>query len=203
MTTPPNAASRSSLPVAALLLAAGRGVRFGGDKRQARLGDGRTLLETTLALAREGFDEVWLVLRPEDDPGAWELPADVRLVRCAEAARGMGHSLAAGVAALAGGSAACAVAVMLADMPWIAPASLRALRAQADARHILLPTFHGVRGHPVLFGRAWWPELLQCRGDTGGRPVLAAHPDACRQLDLHDPGVLRDIDRPQDVCRSP
>ncbi|SDI10554.1 molybdenum cofactor cytidylyltransferase [Pseudomonas delhiensis] len=179
----------------ALLLAAGSGHRFGADKRQARLADGRGLLAASLANAREAFDEVLVVLRPEDDAAALGVPVDIATVRCAEAAAGMGHSLAAGVAALADNPAA-SVAILLADMPWIAPQTLHLLATQASEQRIVFPLHQGQRGHPVLFGRAFWPELRALQGDEGARAVLQAHREAWHPVEVGDPGVLRDVDTP-------
>ncbi|KSW25745.1 MULTISPECIES: nucleotidyltransferase family protein [unclassified Pseudomonas] len=179
----------------ALLLAAGFARRFGADKRQARLADGRGLLAASLANACEAFDEVCVVLRPEDDAAALGVPVDISIVRCAEAESGLGHSLAAGVAALAD-NPATSVAILLADMPWIAPQTLRLLASHASEQHIVFPLHQGQRGHPVLFGRAFWPELRALQGDEGARAVLQAHREAWQPIDVNDPGVLRDVDTP-------
>lgn len=182
--------------VIALLLAAGRGRRFGSDKRVARLADGRTLLAASLERAQQVFDEVHLLLRPEDDLEALGLPPDCRVIRCAEAEQGMGRSLARGIQALAGTEAE-AIAVLLGDMPWIAAASLRQLCAQADAELICYPLYQGQRGHPVLFGRAFWTALQALQGDQGARALLQAHGASCRAIELDDLGVIQDVDLPQ------
>lgn len=179
----------------ALILAAGVASRFGSDKRRAELADGRTLLAASLEGARRVFDEVHLVLRPEDDPVALGLPEDCSIILCEDAGQGMGHSLAAGVRALSTGRAD-AIAVLLGDMPWIAESSLRALLARADAARIVFPVHQGERGHPVLFGRKFWAELQQLTGDEGARRVLRAHASAWVAVGVDDPGVLRDVDSP-------
>ncbi|MBT8769048.1 nucleotidyltransferase family protein [Metapseudomonas boanensis] len=186
--------------VTALILAAGFGSRFGSDKRIARLPDDRTLLRASLDRARAVFGDVHVVLRPEDDPAALGLPAGCPVIRCAEAVQGMGHSLAAGVGALSTGPAD-AIAVLLGDMPWIAEASLRALVEQAGAGHIVFPLYQGQRGHPVLFGRVFWPELQALVGDEGARAVLQAHCAAWVSVEVDDPGVLRDVDMPAALTR--
>ncbi|MDP3817216.1 nucleotidyltransferase family protein [Pseudomonas sp.] len=182
--------------VIALLLAAGRGTRFGSDKRLARLADGRTLLAASLARAQQVFDEVHLLLRPEDDLQALGLPPHCRVIRCAEAEQGMGRSLAWGIQTLADSDAE-AIAVLLGDMPWIAAASLRQLCVQATAERILYPLYQGQRGHPVLFGRSFWSDLQQLSGDEGARGLLQANPMACYGIELDDPGVVQDVDLPQ------
>jgi molybdenum cofactor cytidylyltransferase len=182
--------------VLALLLAAGRGRRFGSDKRLARLPDGRGLLAASAERALQVFEEVHVLLREEDDPQTLGLATDCQVIRCAEADQGMGHSLAAGIRALAGQDAD-AIAVLLGDMPWISANSLQQLCEQAAPERIVYPLYDGKRGHPVLFGRAFWPQLLNLSGDHGARELLHANAAACQAVVLADSGVLRDVDRPE------
>ncbi|MFS0827450.1 nucleotidyltransferase family protein [Pseudomonas phoenicis] len=184
---------------AALVLAAGRGRRFGSDKRLARLGDGQTVLATTVRRAQAHFDEVWVVIAGHDDPQALALPEGVRVVRAQHADQGMGASLAAGVRAMRA-SQTCVLAVLLGDMPWLAADTLLRLRETATAERIVLPCHDGRRGHPVLFGRQFWPELERVGGDQGGRPVLRAHAQACLEVEVADPGIWLDIDTPDDLA---
>lgn len=185
----------ASPQVIALVLAAGSSRRFGSDKRAARLPDGQSLLAATLALAQRNFPEVAVVLRSGDEAEALGVPSGVRVIRCADADLGMGHSLAAGVAALAE-ERFRAIAVMLGDMPWIADASLRHLAESADVDRIVFPLHDGQRGHPVLFGRRYWQEMMTLTGDQGARRVLEDHEEAWLGLEVNDPGVLRDADTP-------
>ncbi len=124
--------------VLCLVLAAGQGRRFGSDKRLARLADGTTLLAASVARAREAFAEVRVVVRAGDTPASLGLPAQQRLVHSLDASLGMGHSLAAGVAA-ARNSTARAIAVLLGDMPWIAADTLERLAAMATPEAIVFP----------------------------------------------------------------
>ncbi|MHC6225731.1 nucleotidyltransferase family protein [Pseudomonas sp. X10] len=188
--------------VAALVLAAGYSQRFGSDKRQQRLDNGQRLLEASLALPCARLNEVWLVLRPDE---AWlQLPPGVRVVQGASTRLGMGHSIAAGVEQLALASQAEAVAIFLADMPFIQPGTLDALLARSAAGRICLPSHQGRMGHPVVFGRAFWPQLCQLEGDSGARTVLQRHHEAVHRVEVDDPGILMDIDHPADLpCAQP
>ncbi|HBO4504746.1 TPA: nucleotidyltransferase family protein [Pseudomonas aeruginosa] len=181
--------------VLCLVLAAGQGRRFGSDKRLARLADGTTLLAASVARAREAFAEVRVAVRAGDTPASLGLPAQQRLVHSLDASLGMGHSLAAGVAA-ARNSTARAIAVLLGDMPWIAADTLERLAAMATPEAIVFPLYDGQRGHPVLFGRAFWDALAQLDGDQGARRVLQAYRPAWCEVPCDDPGVLRDVDTP-------
>lgn len=185
-------------PIAALMLAAGYSRRFGADKRRLQLGDGRSLLTASLALPCSMLEEVWLVLRPDEAPAALDLPTGVRIVQNPATAQGMGHSLAAGAERLLAESGAEAAAIFLADMPSIRRDSLEVLMACASSDNIVLPSYQGKRGHPVLFGRDFWPQLATLSGDAGAKPVQQQHPEAVRIVELDDPGVLQDVDTQED-----
>lgn len=186
-------------PCHALVLAAGQGLRFGSDKRQARLPSGQALLGTTLAQALEHFSDVSVVLRADDDPSLLGIDPRISVVWARQAHVGLSASLAAGIAALQD-SPAQAVAVLLGDMPSIAPTTLYALCCQARADRIVVPVHQGQRGHPVIFGRAFWTALEQVLGDQGGRQVIQANAHACIRVEVDDPGVLLDVDTPADLA---
>ena len=183
------------MSVVALVLAAGSSVRFGRDKRRAALPDGRSLLVHSVERACTAFDDVRVVLREGEQGEDLGLPAQCRVISNPDFALGLGHSLAAGAASLLD-SEAQAVAILLGDMPWIAPATLRKLAAEAGASTIVLPCHGGQPGHPVLFGRDFWPALARLTGDEGARSLVQAHPACCVRLQVADAGVLQDVDRP-------
>lgn len=187
--------------VAALMLAAGYSRRFGADKRRLVLADGRSLLAASLALPCSMLEDVWLVLRPDESIAELGLPASIKLVQHPLTAQGMGHSLAAGAERLLAESHADAVAIFLADMPSIRRHSLEALMACAAPDRIVLPSHQGKRGHPVLFGRDFWPQLATLGGDAGARAVLQHNAEALHIVELNDAGVLQDIDTPADLAR--
>jgi molybdenum cofactor cytidylyltransferase len=110
----------------------------------------------------------------------------------------MGHSIAAGVWRLTTESQAKAVAIFLADMPLINRDTLEALLASAAPDSIVIPSYRGTRGHPVLFGKRFWPSLSELSGDGGARSVIDSFPEALHLLELDDPGILLDVDTPQD-----
>jgi molybdenum cofactor cytidylyltransferase len=61
-----------------------------------------------------------------------------------------------------------------------------------------VPFYQGQRGHPVGFGAEHGEALRGLDGDTGARALLAANRVA--RLDLDDPGILRDVDTPDDLA---
>jgi len=116
-------------------------------------------------------------------------------------ARGLGASLAAGVAhaASAGGWI-----VALGDMPFIRAATIGAVRAKlAEGAAIAAPVLAatGERGHPVGFASLLKEELLALDGDQGARAVIERHRDALAMVRVDDPGIVVDIDTPGDLER--
>jgi molybdenum cofactor cytidylyltransferase len=196
--------------IVGLLLAAGRGRRFAAalagapaDKLLAPIG-GRPVAAAALAALAAGCDAVIAVVRADAPPALRSALAGARLVECTDADLGMGHSLAAAARA-ARGDGADAVLVLPADMPWLRPATVRAIAAAAregDAcarsARIVVPTLaDGHAGHPVAFGADHLPALGRLVGDRGARALLDAHPP--RRLVVDDPGILRDVDTPSDL----
>ena len=88
--------------------------------------------------------------------------------------------------------------VALGDMPFVAPATLaRLVGCATDDSVIAAPRHAGERGHPVLFGRAHFDALTRLDGDRGAAALLREHP--VRWVDVDDPGIVKDIDRPSDL----
>ena len=176
---------------AVLILAAGRSRRFGSDKRQHRLADGRTLLETTLAAYRAVFPQPMVVLRPEDAAWAAGLSGAIP-VYAQDADLGMAHSLAAGVRAARRRDF---LFIALGDMPRIQPATLRRLQAaMTGPERIVRPVHRGAPGHPVGFGQAHYAALERLTGDQGAKSILQARREKILAIPVDDPGVLQDID---------
>lgn len=184
----------------AILLAAGAGARFGGGKLLHPLEDGMAIAaHAARNLVAAGLD-VMAVIRPGDFPLRELLEAEGCTVTvCADAAQGMGVSLAHGVTATrdAGGWI-----VALADMPNIRPVTIaRVMQALAAGADIAAPAYQGDRGHPVGFSRRFLPELQALIGDSGARAVVQRNQALVRVIEVDDPGVLFDIDRREDLSR--
>jgi molybdenum cofactor cytidylyltransferase len=184
----------------AILLAAGRGSRFGEDKLAHPMADGIAIAAHAARNLLAAGLPVIAVVRPHDRRLAALLEAaGCAVTPCADADSGMGHSLAHGVRQTAG---ARGWIVALGDMPSVRPETIsRVAAALEQGASIAAPVFHGDRGHPVGFSARHRGELSGLAGDAGARAVLQAHRDAMTLIDVDDPGVLYDIDRKTDLQR--
>ncbi|SDN64948.1 nucleotidyltransferase family protein [Allokutzneria albata] len=184
--------------VAGIVLAAGAGVRYGRPKALVEL-HGELLVERAVRTLREaGADPVVVVVGARaDEVRARAALDDALFVRNAEWASGMGSSLRAGLMGLISCRAA-AVLVLPVDMPGITPAAVRRVAELSTPDVLAAASFDGVRGHPVLLGRAHWAGVATAAsGDQGARTYLRDHPPVLVACD--DVASGADVDRPEDL----
>lgn len=202
--TPPLASPRPR--VIALVLAAGRASRFGSDKRQALLPDGRNLLQAVLQTQRQACDAVLVLLREGDAWGQAQCAeSGVDGLAVPDADQGMGRTLVAGLKALLADAGTDhgprrfdAALVVLADMPAVQASTVHALvDAFFREGRPAWPWHAGQPGHPRLLPRASWPALLDLSGDEGARRRLDW--SQATRVDVQDRGILIDIDSPADL----
>ena len=192
--------------IGSIILAAGSSRRFGGDKRKSSLPSGQRMLEESIHKAASVMDKVLVVLRFGDLTFAKELEntidnPDVEFFCAPDSARGMAHSLANAIHHVKEWQAAM---VFLGDMPFVQAETVESILAEYEFRKahspIILPTKDGEQGHPVLFCSAYFEEIEKITGDKGARSVVDNHPDNVFTIEVQDPGVIRDIDTPQDLA---
>jgi CTP:molybdopterin cytidylyltransferase MocA len=196
-----------SAPIA-IVLAAGAGRRLGGAAKALLAGaDGETFLARIARTARAaGVGRAVVVVGP---PHGEEIAAAARALELdvatnGDPARGMASSVAVGFTAAGSraGYADAEVALLWpVDHPFVAPGTVQAVIAAlvADgAAEAAIPTFDGRGGHPPAIRRALWAKLAACgRLLDGARGVLHAARGA--RVAVDDPGVVRDVDEPEDL----
>jgi molybdenum cofactor cytidylyltransferase len=180
--------------VGALVLAAGLGSRMGASKLTLPLYGRPVLAHTLAAVAGAGLPA--LVVTGAHRAAVAAAAGSHPTVHAADHANGLSASLRAGLGAAPDDWAS--VLILLGDMPFVRPETLCTLASRLDAGEgVVVPVHAGARGNPVGFARAHWPALLALEGDRGARALL----DRLGAVDVavDDPGVLRDLDRPEDL----
>ncbi|MFF8960179.1 NTP transferase domain-containing protein [Streptomyces sp. NPDC014894] len=188
--------------VAGLLLAAGGGRRLGGRPKALLRHRGAPLAEHAVRALREGgCDPVYAVL----GAAAGRVRAEADLTGCVLVENrgweeGMGSSLRAGLAALAG-TAADAVLVCLVDQPGVGAAAVARVRAAYRSRGTLAAaSYGGGRGHPVLLGAEHWRAAAEgAVGDLGARALLRERASSLVLVECGDVAEAHDIDTAADL----
>jgi len=187
------------LNVVGILLAAGSGSRFGSNKLLHALPHGIAMAVQSAKTLKSVMPRVVAVLRPgADETGRRLEETGCEIHFCPNAAEGMGASLACAVRFT---PEAQGWLVALADMPFVRPSSIAAVRdALLGGADIAAPYFRARRGHPVGFAGSYRAQLEACIGDEGARKLLMEREKQVVKVPVGDPGVVRDIDRPSDLA---
>ncbi len=196
-----------SRTIGVIVLAAGEGSRFrevaGADKDKlladctGRDGAVRSVIEQTLVNLPANLDKRVLVTteaRPQAMRMAQAYGCDIVSIE----SRGMGDSIAAGVAACPD---ADGWLIVLGDMPFILPSSIEQVVAAIADDAVSVPVQGGEFGHPVGFGRSFGPGLMALSGDRGARPLFKQ--GRVVEVAVDYPCVVLDNDLPQALVFAP
>ncbi len=198
----------SGRDVAAVVLAAGEGTRFGGGKVRAPL-DGRPLIVHVLAAVREAGIRRIVVVLGRDAGAVLDAVRDVAPDALAGITvavnpapeRGLSTSLRLGFGVASAAPAPDGVLFLLGDQPRVRSAVLRSLcdAPAPDGAVAVAPRYEeDAAPNPVLLLRAGWPMVADLEGDRGLGPLLAR--EAARVIRVSVPGANPDIDTRADLA---
>ena len=187
--------------ICALVLAAGRSSRFGKSKMLAKL-EGKALIRHAAENALEQLENVYVVLGREAErvkATLEDLPLE--FVENLNFASGMSSSIKVGIQALEPNDFDAAL-IVLGDQPRVPHVVFKTLLEELErsSAAIVVPIFQGVRGHPALFAREVWPELLALEGDSGGKAIIEKSPARVHRVKFDFP-VPDDVDTLEDLKR--
>jgi molybdenum cofactor cytidylyltransferase len=192
------------MTVAGVILAAGRSTRMrprnklleeiGGRKVIARVAETALASAATPIVVVTGFEaqRIAEALRG----------LDLTCVHNPDFAAGLSTSLRAGLAALPAKSDGALI--LLGDMPFVEASDLEALIAAftaKDQNSICVPVRHGRMGNPILWGRAYFPEMMRLGGDAGAKRLLEVHRERVTEVEVASDGIFADIDTRLDLAR--
>jgi len=195
--------SNNRVKVSAILLGAGESKRMEVDKVSLPWGK-KTMFEHCLeTLLRSNVKEVIVVINDRIKGLVNLLKSQrVKVVNNPYYKRGMSTSIRRGLRAMDPSSEGILIA--LGDQPFIKKRTIDAL-IKAFIRKkdgIVVPSFRGRRGHPVIFHRRFEKELLNLRGDVGGKSIIERHPVEVSVVPVKSEGVVIDIDMRKEYKKS-
>jgi molybdenum cofactor cytidylyltransferase len=189
--------------ISAILLGAGKSKRMGFDKLSLPWGK-KTVLERCLeTLLRSRVQELVIVLSLRNKgPRNLLRGKNIKIVTNPHPGGGMSTSIRRGLQAIHPRSDGILIA--LGDQPFLKTRTINVLIrtfAQGKGR-IIVPSFRGRRGHPVIFHKRYRKELLNLKGDVGGKSVLERYPKNVIIVPVKSEGVVKDINTWQDYKKS-
>lgn len=178
-----------------IILAAGEGLRAGGNKLSMIIGQTPMLhhvIENALFSKLSGIILVTGCERSFGHKAAEKYGIEEIYNPCFKS--GMSSSLKLGIKSLP--DKADAFAVLLGDMPYIKRVTIDYLVDFYERSNfgIVIPTYRGHRGHPPIISVKYKSQILKISGDVGAREVIRTNLEDTVTLEVEDPGVLKDID---------
>ncbi len=203
--------------IGAIILAAGRSTRMqalGTPKLLLPLGGRPLITYAVAAVSASRADPLIVVLgnaadRAQAALDEWAAASGATAPRWQTVvnphfAQGMANSLCVGITALRSVAPdAIGTLILLADQPLVTTALIDTLLDEASAtpEAITAASYGGQRGHPIYFPAALFGELQAVTGDTGGRSIIARHPNLLRLIAIADAEAALDVDHPEDYDR--
>ena len=186
--------------IVAVVLSAGESSRMGRPKALLPI-DGQTFIERIVAALKQTTVGKIIVILGHN---ARELEAKishlpVQILINTDYRQGQLSSLQLAVRDLQADADCDGMLVHLVDHPYLAPALVQEMirRFYETKKRIIVPKFHGKRGHPVLFSHALFGELLSAPMAEGAKAVVNAHRAETLEIDTQEEGIAVDIDTPE------
>jgi molybdenum cofactor cytidylyltransferase len=184
--------------IAGLILAAGESFRMGSDKATLTY-RGRTFLELIVQTLREGgLERIMVVLGHHAEEIQRQIKIDAaQVVINPDYRSGQTSSLQVGLRSLVADDLE-AVLLCLVDHPAVCAETVTRIMAtyRQSGAPVVIPTYQGRRGHPVLIGRQVFAELLGLACDAGADSVVRRYLPATQFVEVEDEGIVVDVDDP-------
>jgi molybdenum cofactor cytidylyltransferase len=190
--------------VGSVILAAGRSARMSPRNKLLEEIGGRPVVVRVAEMALASAAKPIVVVTGFEAERLTEAlrGLDLTCVHNPDFTAGLSTSLRAGLAALPHDRDGALI--LLGDMPFVEAGDLEALIAAFAAKgpnSICVPARHGRRGNPILWGRAYFPEMMRLSGDAGAKSLLEVHRERIREVEAASDGIFADIDAPADLAR--
>ena len=184
--------------ISAILLGAGESKRMKVNKLSLPWGRETVFEHCFNTLLRSRVKEIIVVLNKQSQGIGRQMSASgtkkVKVTLNPYYKRGMSTSIHKGLQVMDPRSEG--ILISLGDQPFLKTRTVNVLLRtfHQGKGEIVVPSFQGVKGHPVIFHRKYEKELLKLRGDTGGKPILLKYSKQIKTIPVRSEGVIKDID---------
>jgi CTP:molybdopterin cytidylyltransferase MocA len=191
--------------ISGILLAAGESSRMQGAFKPLLKWGKRTVIgECVHQMRNSQLAEIFVVLGHREMEIRQTLAGSgVQYVINEEYQRGMLSSIKAGLALISPNADAALIALV--DQPMVTKEIIDSLIGAFNEgeKGIVLPTYRGKRGHPVIVAAKYFEDIMQLDEDSpeGMRQFIAGHPGDTLEVPVDTPAVIEDIDLPEDYER--
>ena len=186
--------------VSGIIMASGFSKRMGKDKLLMQIDHVAIVEKVIRAAVESSLNEVIIVYRQESVKTIAS-HYNIKTVKNEDAQKGQSTSVIKGINAT--DPATDAFLFMVGDQPFLNSDTINYLLAcQANhPEHIIVPTYDGHKGSPVLFPSSFKNDLLKIQGDKGGKAVVDAAGDRVSYVQIEQINIGLDVDTPEDFSR--
>ena len=197
------------IKISAILLGAGESKRMGVNKLSLPWGKETVFKHCFNVLLRSRVNEVIVVLgkqsrgmRRQLEKESADLTKKIIVTLNPHYKRGISTSIRRGLRVMDPRSVG--ILISLGDQPFLKTRTIDALIRAFDRGEgeILVPSYRGRKGHPVIFHRKYEEELVRLRGDTGGRSILQKYRGKVKRFRVRSEGVTEDIDTKEEYKKA-
>jgi len=185
--------------ISSILLAAGQSKRMLGENKLTKDVKGIPLIKRSLNnILKSKVNEIIIVLgyQQKTIEKLIHKKSKIKFVFNSNFESGMASSIKKGIENLSNKSDAFFIS--LGDMPSINYKTYNLLIKFKKNKKAIIPMFKGQKGNPVLFPKSFEEKLSSIQGDYGAKKILEINKKEVLNLEINDPGIIKDLDIPKD-----
>jgi len=180
--------------ISAILLAAGQSKRMNGDNKLVKkIRDTPLIKHSVNNILASSIDKLIIVLgyQKEIIKKLLDKNKKIKVVFNRDFESGIASSIKTGLGHLSEKTES--FFICLADMPLVNHNIYNQMIRSKNNKEIIVPTYKGVQGNPVLFSNSMRDKIMNIQGDIGAKKILELNKDKILNLDINDQSITKDF----------